>query len=162
MKQYDDITYKINGCAMKVHNTLGNGFQEVIYQRCLAIELERAGLNFARELEQDIFYDSIHVGTRRADFIIENDIIVELKALINLEDVHLAQAKNYLVAYDKPIGLLINFGSTSLQIKKVFNKKYCQTQDLLDSKINKINSVASSCKSSNLDNPDSDNKWRKS
>ena len=109
---------------MKVHNTLGNGFQEVIYQRCLAIELERAGLGFARELEQDIFYDGIHVGTRRADFIVENDIIVELKALINLEDVHLAQAKNYLIAYDKPIGLLINFGGTSLQFKKVFNAKY--------------------------------------
>ena len=109
---------------MQVHNTLGNGFQEVIYQRCLAIELERAGLNFVREIEQDIFYDGIHVGTRRADFVVENDIIVELKALINLEDVHLAQAKNYLVAYDKPIGLLIKFGATSLQIKKVFNKKY--------------------------------------
>jgi len=124
MKNYDDITYKINGCAMKVHNVLGNGFQEVIYQRCLAIELERAGLGFARELEQDIFYDGIHVGTRRADFIVENDVVLELKAVINLEDVHLAQAKNYLVAYNKPIGLLINFGSTSLQIKKVFNKKY--------------------------------------
>ena len=123
MNNYDDLTYKINGCAMKVHNTLGNGFQEVIYQRCLAIELERAGLGFARELEQNIFYDGIHVGTRRVDFIIENDVIVELKAIINLEDVHLAQAKNYLVAYDKPIGLLINFGSVSLQIKKVFNKK---------------------------------------
>lgn len=109
---------------MKVHNTLGNGFQEVIYQRCLAIELEKSRLSFAREIEQDIFYDGIHVGTRRADFIVENDIVVELKAIINLEDVHLAQAKNYLDAYDKPIGLLINFGSTSLQIKKVFNKKY--------------------------------------
>ena len=124
MNNYDDLTYKINGCALKVHNTLGNGFQEVIYQRCLAIELERAGLGFALELEQNIFYDGIHVGTRRVDFIIENDVIVELKAIINLEDVHLAQAKNYLVAYDKPIGLLINFGSMILQIKKVFNKKY--------------------------------------
>lgn len=124
MNQYDDITYKINGCAMKVHNTLGNGFQEVIYQRCLAIELEKARLSFARELEQDIFYEQILVGTRRADFVVENDIIVEIKAVINLEDVHLAQAKNYLVAYDKPVGLLINFGATSLQFKKVFNQKY--------------------------------------
>jgi len=120
----DEITYKINGCAMKVHNTLGNGFQEVIYQRCLAIELERSGLNFGREIEQTIYYDGIDVGTRRADFIVEGKVIVELKALINLEDVHLAQAKNYVVAYDFPIGLLINFGSTSLQFKKVFNKKY--------------------------------------
>lgn len=124
MSKLDEITYKINGCAMKVHNTLGNGFQEVIYQRCLAIELERAGLNFAREIEQDIFYDEIKVGTRRADFIVENDIVVELKALINLEDVHLAQAKNYVVAYDKPVGLLINFGAKSLQFKKIFNPKY--------------------------------------
>ncbi len=120
----DEITYKINGCAMKVHNTLGNGFQEVIYQRCLAIELERAGLNFGREIEQTIFYEGIEVGKRRADFVVENKIIVELKALINLEDVHLAQAKNYVVAYDFPIGLLINFGATSLQFKKIFNKKY--------------------------------------
>lgn len=109
---------------MNVHNTLGNGFQEVIYQRCLAIEFERAGLGFARELEHDIFYGSILVGTRRADFVVENDIIVELKALINLEDVHLAQVKNYVVAYDKPIGLLINFGANSLQFKKIFNPKY--------------------------------------
>lgn len=120
----EEITYKINGCAMKVHNTLGNGFQEVIYQRCLAIELNKAGLEFEREKEQDIFYEGIHVGTRRADFVVEGQIIVELKALINLEDVHLAQAKNYAVAYDFPIGLLINFGATSLQFKKVFNKKY--------------------------------------
>jgi GxxExxY protein len=119
----DEITYKINGCAMKVHNTLGNGFQEVIYQRCLAIELQRAGLGFVREEEQDIFYDGIQVGTRRADFIVNNQIVVELKAVIDLEPVHLAQAKNYLVAYNKPIGLLINFGSTSLQLKKVFHPK---------------------------------------
>lgn len=127
---YDNFTYKINGCAMKVHNTLGNGFQEVIYQRCLAIEFKKAGLDFARELEQDIFYDGIHVGTRRADFVVEQNIIVELKAIINLENVHLAQAKNYVVAYNKPIGLLINFGSTSLQFKKVFNPRYRQNQNL--------------------------------
>lgn len=122
--ELDEITYKINGCAMKVHNTLGNGFQEVIYQRCLAIELRKAGLDFAREQEQTIYYEGEDVGTRRADFIIEGKVIVELKALINLEDVHLAQAKNYVVAYDFPIGLLINFGAVSLQFKKVFNPKY--------------------------------------
>jgi GxxExxY protein len=126
MGNYDQITYKVNGCAMKVHNTLGNGFQEVIYQRCLAIELERAGLAFAREIEQDIYYEGLHVGTRRADFVVEDFVVVELKAVINLEDVHLAQAKNYVVAYDKPIGLLINFGATSLQFKKIFNPKYSQ------------------------------------
>ena len=122
--QQDEITFKIIGCAMKVHNTLGNGFQEVIYQRCLAIELRKAGLDFVREKEQTIFYEAVEVGTRRADFIVEGNIMVELKALINLEDVHLAQAKNYVVAYDLPIGLLINFGANSLQYKKVFNPKY--------------------------------------
>jgi GxxExxY protein len=120
----DEITYKINGCAMKVHNTLGNGFQEVIYQRCLVIELKRAGLKFEREKEQPISYDGFVVGTRRADFVVENQLIVELKAVINLEDVHLAQAKNYVVVYDFPIGLLINFGATRLQFKKVYNPKY--------------------------------------
>ena len=109
---------------MKIHNTLGNGFQEVIYQRCLAIELKKTGLSFAREKEQAIFYEGIQVGIRRADFTVENKVIVELKAFINLENVHLAQAKNYVVAYDFPVGLLINFGATSLQYKKIFNPKY--------------------------------------
>lgn len=121
--EIDEITYKINGCAMKVHNTLGNGFQEVIYQRCLAIELERAGLIFGREVNQSIYYEGIKVGTRRADFVVENQVVVELKAIINLEDVHLAQAKNYVVAYNFEIGLLFNFGATSLQFKKVYNSK---------------------------------------
>jgi GxxExxY protein len=119
----DEITYKINGCAMKVHNNLGNGFQEVIYQRCLAIELKKAGLTFEREKEQTIYYEGLSVGTRRVDFLVENQVVVELKAVINLEDVHLAQAKNYVVAYNFPIGLLINFGATSLQFKKVYNSK---------------------------------------
>jgi GxxExxY protein len=122
----DELTYKIIGCSMKVHNTLGNGFQEVIYQRCLAIELHNAQIQFEREKEQKIYYDGFDVGTRRADFVIENKVIVELKALINLEDVHLAQAKNYVVAYDFPLGLLINFGSQSLQYKLIFNPKFNQ------------------------------------
>lgn len=117
----DQLTFDIIGCAMKVHNTLGNGFQEVIYQRCLAIELKRAGIEFEREVEQSIFYDGINVGTRRADFVVENRVVVELKALITLENVHLAQAKNYVVAYKFEKGLLINFGATSLQYKLIFN-----------------------------------------
>ncbi len=136
METIDEITYRINGCAMKVHRTLGNGFQEVIYQRCLAIELERVGLQFVREAEQTIYYEDINVGTRRADFVVENKVVVELKALINLEDVHLAQAKNYVVAYGFAVGLLINFGATSLQFKKVYNPK--------------------SAKSNHPQNPDSD------
>jgi hypothetical protein len=122
--ELNEITYKINGCAMKVQNTLGNGFQEVIYQRCLAIELGNAGLVFGREVDQIIYYEGIEVGKRRADFIVENKVTVEIKALINLEPVHLAQAKNYVVAYDFPIGLLINFGATSLQFNKVYNPNY--------------------------------------
>lgn len=120
----DELTYKIIGCAMKVHNTLGPGFQEVIYQRCLAIELQRAGLDFVREQEHTIYYEGIEVGTRRADFVIDNKIVVEIKAMVSLEDVHLAQAKNYVIAYDFPNGLLINFGGQSLQHKLLFNPKY--------------------------------------
>lgn len=118
----DKLTYKIIGCAMKVHNTLGNGFQEVIYQRCLAIELERNNIEFLREQELPIFYEGIHVGTRRADFIVAGEVMVELKAIIKLEDVHLAQALNYLTAYQIEKGLLINFGSTSLEVKRLFRK----------------------------------------
>lgn len=119
----DELTYSIIGCAMKVHNTLGNGFQEVIYQRCLAIELEKASIEYKREVDQTIFYEGFEVGTRRADFIVHSILIVELKALINLEDVHLAQVKNYLAAYNFEKGLLINFGSTKLQYKLIFNNK---------------------------------------
>ncbi|MGA7935694.1 MAG: GxxExxY protein [Kovacikia sp.] len=126
----NDLTYKIIGCAMKVHNTMGPGFQEVIYQRCLAIELERAGISFVREQEQKVYYDGIEVGMRRADFVVENQIVVELKALVQLEDVHLAQAKNYTVAYDFPLGLLINFGGKSLEHKLLFNNR--RNQDLQD------------------------------
>jgi hypothetical protein len=117
--QYEMLTRKIIGCAMKVHRTLGNGFQEVIYQRALEIEMKSANLNFAREMEMPIFYKNIQIGTRRVDFFVENSIMVELKALIALERVHLSQAKNYLEAYKIPIGLLINFGSTELEFKRV-------------------------------------------
>jgi GxxExxY protein len=119
----DDLTYKIIGCAMKVHSTLGNGFQEVIYQRCLAIEFEKADLGFAREVDQPIFYDNIAVGTRRADFVVEQKILVEIKAVIKLEDVHLAQIKNYQVAYNFDIGLLLNFGAESLEYKRIYHPR---------------------------------------
>ena len=118
----DELTYKIIGCAMKVHNTLGNGFQEVIYQRCLVIELDKIGLEYLREEEMPIYYDNIQVGTRRADFIIANQALVELKAMVKLEDVHLAQGLNYLTAYQIEKGLLINFGATSLEVKRLYRK----------------------------------------
>ncbi|MBS1531754.1 MAG: GxxExxY protein [Bacteroidetes bacterium] len=121
--KYQTLTEKIIGCAMKVHSTLGNGFQEVIYQRALEIELRKSSLNYAREMEMPVYYDGEEIGTRRVDFFVENAIMVELKALIALEDVHLAQAMNYLEAYKMEIGLLINFGSRSLQFKRVHNNK---------------------------------------
>ena len=118
----DELTYHIIGCAMKVHKTMGNGFQEVIYQRCLAIEQEKAGIEFLREQEMPIFYEGVNVGTRRADFIVAGEVMVELKALINLEEVHLAQALNYLTAYQIEKGLLINFGSNSMEVKRLYRK----------------------------------------
>ena len=122
--EVDKITHLIIGCSMKVHNVLGNGFQEVIYQRALAIEMAKQGLSFSRELEMSIYYDGIDVGTRRVDFLVEERIMVELKAIIQLENVHLAQAKNYLEAYNMEVGLLINFGSISLQFKRLGNQKF--------------------------------------
>ena len=120
---HEDLTKKIIGCAMTVHSALGNGFQEVIYQRALAIEMQREQLSFAREMEMPIFYRDVQIGTRRVDFFVEENIMVELKAVIHLEDVHLAQAMNYLEAYRMQIGLLINFGSKSLQFKRVHNNR---------------------------------------
>ena len=119
--KYGDITGKILGAAFEVHKFLGNGFQEVIYQRALAWEMTQCGLGFAREIEQDIFYKDLiePIGTRRADFVVEGKVLVELKALILLEDVHWAQALNYLKAYKLSVGLLINFGSKSLTFKRL-------------------------------------------
>ena len=122
--KHEEITRKIIGCAMRVHTNLGNGFQEVIYQRSLEIELALEGIAFEREKEMSVYYRDILVGTRRVDFFVENLIIIELKALIELEDVHLAQAVNYLEAYNVEIGLLINFGSKSLTFKRLLNKKF--------------------------------------
>jgi len=107
---------------MKIHNTLGNGFQEVIYQRCLAIEMDKSGLEFLREKDMPIFYENVQVGTRRTDFIVADEVLVELKALVKLEDVHLAQSLNYLTAYQIEKGLLINFGVISLEVKRLFRK----------------------------------------
>lgn len=121
--KHKEITHQIIGCAMKVHTTLGNGFQESVYQRCLEIELNKTSLNFAREFTMPIMYEGVQVGTRRVDFLIENEIMVELKAVIKLEDVHLNQAKNYLEAYNVESGLLINFGAKSLQFKRLFNNQ---------------------------------------
>ena len=122
--KYSDITYKIIGAAMKVHSALGNGFQEVIYQRALAIEMTKQGLLFQREMEMPVFYDGQDIGTRRVDFFVEDKIMVELKAVTKLEDVHLAQAINYLEAYDMEVGLLLNFGAKSLEHRRLINSQY--------------------------------------
>ena len=119
--KYQDITGKIIGCAFEVHKFLGNGFQEVIYQRALSWEFEQAGLTFQREISQDIFYKNLQepIGKRRADFVVENKVLIEMKALKELEDVHLNQVLNYLKTYKLEIGLLINFGSKSLEFKRL-------------------------------------------
>jgi GxxExxY protein len=123
---YKEITEKIIAAAMQVHKTLGNGFQEVIYQRAMAVELAHMNLEFEREKEMAIMYKGEQIGTRRVDFFVANKIMVELKAIIQLEDVHLAQAMNYLEAYNMEIGLLINFGSRSLEFKRVHNNRLLQ------------------------------------
>ena len=122
--KYSALTAKIIGCAMTVHKTLGNGFQEVIYQRALAIEMNLAGIAFSREYEMPIFYRNEQIGTRRVDFLVEGVVSVELKAITKLEDVHYAQAINYLEAYNLEVGLLINFGEQSLNFKRLTSKKY--------------------------------------
>jgi GxxExxY protein len=120
--KYSELTSKIIGASMQVHKILGSGFQEVIYQRALAIELQENNIVFEREKEMPIFYKEQHIGTRRVDFLVEGVVSVELKALTHLEDVHLAQAINYLEAYNIEIGLLINFGAKSLEFKRLINK----------------------------------------
>ncbi len=144
--KHEALTHKIIGCAMKGHGTLGNGFQEVIYQRALAIEMQKQGLNFQREMEMSIYYEGFDIGTRRVDFFVDDLIMVELKAVIKLEDVHLAQAMNYCQAYNLPIGLLINFGAKSLEFKRVYNVNHSENKSYKKEIL----------KSSNPKNPNSD------
>lgn len=125
---HSEITAKIIGCAMEVHGELGNGFQEIIYQCALEIEMLAQGLDFTREHEMKIYYKGVEIGTRRVDFFVEDKVMVEIKALINLEDVHLAQAINYLEAYGLEVGLLLNFGSRSLQYKRVMKPPKAKRQ----------------------------------
>jgi len=124
--KYSELTSKIIGCAMTVHSELGNGFQEVIYQRALEFEMSSLGIDFSREHEMPVYYKNNQIGTRRVDFLIQGIIAIELKAIIELQDVHLAQAINYLEAYDLEVGLLINFGEKSLKFKRLTNKSFKQ------------------------------------
>jgi len=123
-EEQDRLTHEIIGCAIEVHKILGNGFQEVVYQRALSVEMKLQNIDHQREFEMPLFYKGVDVGQRRVDFFIANEISVEIKAITNLEDVHLAQAKNYLESYNLQTGLLLNFGSKSLQFKRLFNQKY--------------------------------------
>ncbi|CAL1521284.1 GxxExxY protein [Chitinophaga sp. MM2321] len=122
--KFHEITGKIIGCAMKTHRILGNGFQEFIYQRALEIEMQKEGVTFEREKAMLILYQGVSIGTRRVDFLVEERLPIELKAIIKLEAVHLTQALNYLEIYNKEIGLLINFGSISLEFKRLYNGKF--------------------------------------
>ncbi len=117
--KYSDITEKIIGCCMRVHNKLGNGFQEVIYQRALAIEFTKLNLEFEREVEMPIFYDEHNIGTRRVDFLVDEKVSLEIKAVSKMENIHLAQALNYLEAFKLEIGLLVNFGHTKLEFRRL-------------------------------------------
>jgi GxxExxY protein len=122
--KYSELTGRIIGCAMEVHRALGAGFQEVIYQRALAHEFDLQKIPFQREYEMPVFYKQKQVGTRRADFLVQKVVSVELKALTRFEDVHIAQAINYLEAYNLEIGLLINFGAGSLEFRRLENRKF--------------------------------------
>jgi len=122
--KYSDITQLIIASALEVHTNLGNGFQEVLYQRALYMEMYDRKLAIAREVEIPVFYKGTEIGSRRVDFLVNNVICVEIKALAKLEDVHLAQGLNYLEAFNLEVGLLINFGTKSLEVKRLYNKKY--------------------------------------
>ncbi len=122
------LTGSVIGCAMEVHSVLGLGFQEVVYQRALELEMHRAGIDFGREVEMSINYKGRQVGVRRVDFLVSDVVVVELKAVSKLEDVHLAQAMNYLEAYNVQIGLLLNFGGQRLEYKRLINNRYAPSQ----------------------------------
>jgi GxxExxY protein len=119
----NELTHKIIGCAMEVHRFMGNGFREVVYQRALSIELGIQGIKHVREMEMPLQYKGCDVGTRRVDFFVEEKVMVEIKAIEKLEEVHKAQAINYCESYNIADGLLINFGGKSLDFKRVYNKK---------------------------------------
>ena len=128
--KHSELTSRVIGCAMRVHSTLGNGFQEVIYQRALQIEMSLADISFSREFEMPIHYRNQHIGTRRVDFLVDEILSVEIKATTKVEDVHFAQAINYLEAYNLETGLLINFGERSLNFKRLNNKKFVETENV--------------------------------
>ncbi len=119
--KYSDITEKIIGCSFNVHKQLGNGFPEVIYHRCLEIEFNKSGLKYKTESGVPIYYDNIEVGKRRADFVVEDNVLLEIKAMQTIEDICVSQTLNYLKAFNLEVGLLVNFGEKSLKVKRFIN-----------------------------------------
>lgn len=120
---HSELTAVIIGCAMKVHSKLGKGFPECIYQRALAIELSKVNIAFVREKEWPVYYDNELIGKRRVDFIVQEKVLIELKAIGNFEPANFNQIINYLEAFQLEIGLLINFGKDSLEFKRFTNNK---------------------------------------
>jgi len=127
--KHEELTHKIIGCAMKVHSILKSGFQELVYQKALSIEFGIEGLSYIQEKKMTIFYKQIEVGRRRVDFLVEDFIMLELKAVSKIDDLHIAQALNYCEAYNLPLGLLINFGNKSLEFKRVYNQHHFENKD---------------------------------
>jgi GxxExxY protein len=121
--KYSDVTSKVIGCAMKVHQKMRGGYQELIYHRCLIIEFKKEKIEFQDEVEMPVFYEEVEVGRRRVDFLIDNKVVLKIKAVSELTDTHLAQGLNYLEGFNLEIGLLLNFGSKSLEIKRIINNK---------------------------------------
>ena len=121
--KFPEVTGRVIGCAMKVHSAIGFGFQELIYQRALAYEMLRQGVSFDQECEMPVFYDGVQMGTRRVDFLVEGVVLVELKAVSELDEVHLVQLKNYLEVFGLEVGLLLNFGRRSLEFKRLRNRR---------------------------------------
>jgi GxxExxY protein len=125
----DKLTNRIIGCAMKVHRTLGKGFEEKIYQRALALEFFAADIQFKREVEMLVYYNGRVIGKKRVDFLVEESLVIELKALAEMTESHLAQAICYCQVQEVPYGLLINFGASSLQFRRVFNPNHPINKD---------------------------------
>ncbi len=120
--EYEDLTGRIIAAAIEVHKRLGPGFLEAIYEKSLLIELRKRGIQADQQIFIDVNYDGLKVGEHRLDMMVENTIVVELKAIKNLEDVHFAIVKSYLKASGKSHGLLLNFAKPTLEIKRVINK----------------------------------------
>lgn len=119
---FEDLTSKIIGAAINVHKELGSAYEEKIYQRALQIEFQKIGIKSIREQEVNIQYSGIEVGKKKLDFVVEHKIIIELKKADEINNVHIAQVASYLQALRLKLGLILNFGLSKLQIKRVIAK----------------------------------------